>query len=154
MNYTWTHVFIAIILTVYLSQNYANIFRCSENVLMMFRSQKSIDSNKKLSVLVKEEAINICKNMIWSSFLCIIALASVTSRKINCYYHYIGSICYRTMFNCIIQSKIPQMSVEGIHIFFWYERVLRSSTFQQNHYVSIIFHARKKLALKKKPQIE
>ena len=49
---------------MYLSQNYPNIFRCSENVLMMSFSQKSIDSNKKLSVLVKQEAINICENKI------------------------------------------------------------------------------------------
>ena len=87
---------------VSLSQNYPNIFRCPENVLMIFVSQKSIDSNKKLSDLVKEEAINICENKIWSSFLCILALASVTSRKINCYYPDIGSIRYRTMFNCTI----------------------------------------------------
>ena len=34
---------------------------------MMSVSQKSIDSNKKLSDLVKEEAINIYENKIWSS---------------------------------------------------------------------------------------
>ena len=81
-------------------------------------SQKSIESNKKLSDLVKEEAINICENKVWSSFLCILALASVTSRKTNCYYPDIDSIRYRTIFNCVIQSRIPQMSVEDIHIFF------------------------------------
>ena len=64
---------------------------------MMSVSQKSIDSNKKLSDLVKEEAINIYDNKIRSSFLCILlALASVTSCKINCYYPDIGSIRYRT----------------------------------------------------------
>ena len=113
-------------------------------------SQKSIESNKKLSDLVKEEAINICENKIWSSFLCILALASVTSRKINCCYPDIGSIRYRTIFNCIIQSRIPQMSVEDIHILFSYEGVLSSSAFQHNHYVPIIFHAGKKPALKRK----
>ena len=54
------------------------------------------------------------------------------------------------MFNCIIQSSIPQISVEDIHNLFSYEGVLRSSTFQHNHYVPIIFHARKKPALKRK----
>ena len=79
-----------------LSQNYPNIFRCPENVLMMSVSQKSIDSNKKLSDLVKKEAINICENKIWSSFLCILALASVTFCKINYHYADIGSIRYQT----------------------------------------------------------
>ena len=141
---------------VSLSQNYPNIFRCPENVLMMSVSQKSIDSNKKLSDLVKEEAINICENKIWSSFLCILALASVRSRKINCYFLTeavfvieLCSIAYRTMFNCITQSRIPQMSEEEIHILFSYEGVWRSSTFQHNHYVLIIFHAEKKPALKR-----
>ena len=84
------------------------------------------------------------------NFRLYITLASVTSRKINCYYPDIGSIRYRTMFNCIIQSRIPQMSVEDIYILFSYKRVLRSSTFQHNQYVPIIFHARKKPALKRR----
>ena len=100
---------------------------------MMSVSQKSVDSNKKLSDLVKEEDINICEKKTWPSFLCILALASVTSRKINCYYPNIGNIRYRTMFNCIIQSKISQMSVEDTHILFSNEAVLRFSTFQHNH---------------------
>ena len=104
---------------------------------MMSVSQKSIGSNKKLSDLVKEEAINICDNKIWSSFLCILTLASMTSSKINCYYHDIDSIRYRTMFNCIIQSRILQMPVEDINILFSYEGVLRSSTLQHKHYVPI-----------------
>ena len=54
------------------------------------------------------------------------------------------------MSNYIIQSRIPQMSVEDIHILFLYEGVLRSSTFQHNHYIPIIFHAGKKPALKRK----
>ena len=81
---------------VSLSQNYPKFFRCPENVLTMSVSQKSIDSNKKLSDLVKKEAINICENKIWSSFLCILALASVTSCKINYHYPDIGSIRYQT----------------------------------------------------------
>ena len=59
---------------------------------MMPVFQKSIDINKSLSDLVKEEAINICENKIRPSFLCVLVLASVTSRKINCYYPDIGGI--------------------------------------------------------------
>ena len=95
---------------------------CSYNVCF----PKPIDGNKRFSDLVKEEAINICENKIWSSFLCILALASVTSRKINCYSPYIGSIRHRTMLICIIQSRILQMSLEDIHISFSYKEVLRS----------------------------
>ena len=42
------------------------------------------------------------------------------------------------------------MSVDDIHILFSYEGVLRSFNFQHNHYVPIIFHAGKKIALKRK----
>ena len=117
---------------------------------MMSVSQKSIDSNKTIYGLVKEEAMNMCENKIWSSFLCILVLSSVTSYKINCYYPNIGSIRYLSMFSCIIQSRISQMSVEDIHILFSYQGVLRSSTFQHNHYVPIICHAGKNPALKRK----
>ena len=119
----------------------------SLSALMMSVSQKSINSNKKLSDLVKEEAISICENKIWSSFLCILPLASEISHKINCYYPEIGSIRYRTMFNCIIQSRIPQISNKDIHILFPYEGILMSSTFQHNHFVPIIFLAGEKPAL-------
>ena len=121
----------------------------SLNVLMMSVSQKTINSNKKLSDLVKEEAVTICEKRIWSSFLCILALALLTSRKINCYYPEIGSIRYRTMFNCIIQSRILQISNTDIQILFSYEGVLMRSTFQHNHYVPSIFLAGKKPALKR-----
>ena len=39
-------------------------------------SQTSIN-NKDLGLLVKKEAENICKDNIWSSFLCVLALSSV-----------------------------------------------------------------------------
>ena len=133
---------------VFLSQNYPNIFRCPVNVLTISVSQKPIDSDKKLSDLLKEEAINFCENKIWWNFFYILALASVTSGKINCYYPDIGSIRYRSVVNYIIQSRISQMSLEEIHILFSYEGVLRSSTFEHNHYVSIIFHSGKKSDLK------
>ena len=44
------------------------------------------------------------------------------------------------------------MPVEDIHILFSYKGVLRSSTFQHNHYhyVSMILHAGKKPGLKRK----
>ena len=44
-----------------------------------------------------------------------------------------GGICYRDIFNCIIQSRIPQISVKDIQISLPYEEVLRSFTFQHNH---------------------
>ena len=117
---------------------------------MMSVSQKSIDSIKNLSDLVKEGAINICENKVWSCFICVLELASMASHKINCYYPDIGSIRYRTMFNPNIQSRILQMLVEDIHIMFSYEGLLRSSNFQHSHCVPIIFHAGKKPALKRK----
>ena len=79
-------------------------------------SLKPVDSNQKLSDLVTEVAINICESKTWSGFVFILALASVTFRKINRYYPDTICIGYRTMFNCIIQSRIPEMSVEDIHM--------------------------------------
>ena len=68
----------------------------------------------------------------------------------DCYHPDQGSILYRTIFNYIITSRIPQMSAEDIHILFSFEGVLKSSTFQYNHYVPIICHAGEKPALKRK----
>ena len=77
-----------------------------------------------------------------NKFPFIFALALVTSCKIKCYYSNIDSIRYRTMFNCIIQSRIPQMSVEDIYISLTYEGALRSFTLQHNYFALHYFPLR------------
>ena len=49
-------------------------------------SQTSIN-NKDLGLLVKKEAENICKDNIWSSFLCVLALSydQLTNSFILCF---------------------------------------------------------------------
>ena len=61
-------------------------------------SQTSIN-NKDLGLLVKKEAENICKDNIWSSFLCVLALSSVICRPIHLCYASCGFQKYQKMFN-------------------------------------------------------
>ena len=61
-------------------------------------SQTSIN-NKDLGLLVKKEAENICKDNIWSSFLCVLALSSVICRPIHLFNASCGFQKYQKMFN-------------------------------------------------------
>ena len=61
-------------------------------------SQTSIN-NKDLGVLVKKETENICKDNIWSSFLCVLVLSSVICRPIDLFYASCGFQKYQKMFN-------------------------------------------------------
>ena len=50
-------------------------------------SHASLDSDLKGVDLVKAEAIAICKNVkMWTGFLCIMALSSITGRNILTFY--------------------------------------------------------------------
>ena len=86
-------------------------------------------------------------------FSLFISLGSSEIPKIKINYPDMGSICYRDIFNCIIQSRIPQISVKDIQISLPYEGALRSFTFQHNHYVPLFFILGKILFLKKKVSI-
>ena len=63
------------------------------------RDSQTSTNNKKLDLLVKKEAENICKGNIWSSFLCILAFSSVICRPIHLFYASCGFQKYQKMFN-------------------------------------------------------
>ena len=78
------------------------LFRSFESVFELVRglrdSQTSIN-NKDLGLLVKKDAENICKDNIWSSFLCVLALSSVICWPIHLFYASCGFQKYQKMFN-------------------------------------------------------
>ena len=61
-------------------------------------SQTSIN-NKGLGLLVKKEAENICKDNIWPSLLCVLALSSVICQPIHLCHASCGFQKYQKMFN-------------------------------------------------------
>ena len=66
-----------------------NLFCSFESVLELargLRDSQTSTNNKELGLLVKQEAENICKDNIWSSFLCVLALSSVICQPIHLFY--------------------------------------------------------------------
>ena len=57
-----------------------------KNILPLSVSMEALHFGFSGEQLVKKEAILNCHNKTWSSFLCILGLASVTNRNIYCYY--------------------------------------------------------------------
>ena len=78
------------------------IFCSLESIFELYRglrdSQTSINKND-LGLLVKKDAENICKDNIWSSFLCVLALSSVICWPIHLFYASCGFQKYQKMFN-------------------------------------------------------
>ena len=100
-------------------------------------SQTSIN-NKDLGLLVKKEAENICKDNIWSSFLCVLALSSVICRPIHLCYASCGFQKYQKMFN---QKIYPRERCDNSKCFalLWtclYKKANHLSL--NNHFVSLL----------------
>ena len=111
------------------------------NILPLCASFKSLDSGLNGDQLVKEEATSNCENKKWSSFISILALATVTNRKIHSYYPDCGEQKFKLLFNCFVEPR-PPLKSEGddLHILFCFEGVVRSGeTFRPNHFVPLIF---------------
>ena len=113
-----------------------------KNILPMSLSYQALDSCSGLSgdQLVRQEAILNCHDKKWSSFLCILALASVTNRNIFCYYPDCGEDRFKLLFNCMIEPCPPIKAVSDLHILFYFEGIAKpGEVFKPNHFVPLIF---------------
>ena len=103
-------------------------------------SAHSIDSVRSRGELIKGEALHICCTYVWSSFLCVLALSTVCSRRIQCYYRTFGScLKYRLMFSQSINSRNINKSTETVHLLFCYEGDNLPDPFKHNHFVPLVF---------------
>ena len=69
--------------------------------------QKSFNSFVSTDIVksVKDKAISNLKNGQYCSFLCILALSTITGTQINCIYPSIGQEMYRLLFNNVIKPS-------------------------------------------------
>ena len=103
-------------------------------------SQCSIDTGMSCENLIQWEAVHICENFNWCSFLCVLGLSSVIARNIKCYYPLNGSLKrYKIMFNQVIQPRCSSGTGEIFHLLFCYEGSERHQPFKHNHYVPLLF---------------
>ena len=126
-----------------LSESNPDVFCNIDSIMAVSVSHASIDSLKTKAELVKHEAINICEPYIWSGFLCVLALASVCSSRVQCYYKNIGSeIKYRLMFNKIISPRVLNNSnTKNIDLLFCYSGFTVPIPFKHNHYAPLLFYS-------------
>ena len=114
-------------------------FKSYNSMIAMSVSHEALDSNKQTEELIIEESILNCANKRWSSFICLLALSSVTAREIVSYYPDIGVENFKLFFNQKIQPRLPSLSVVALHILFCYEGILPSGVlFKHNHFVPLI----------------
>ena len=79
--------------------------------------------------------MNSCRDMKWSSFLCILALSSITNRRIQTFNPEFGDYKYKLFFNQAIHPRYFVSSAESINILFYREGVqYASSPIQHNHF--------------------
>ena len=78
------------------------------------RDSEASVNNKDLGLVVKKEVENICKDNIWSSFLCILALSSVICPPIYLFYASCGFQKYQTIFN---QKIYPRETSDITNVF-------------------------------------
>nr|XP_047145808.1 zinc finger MYM-type protein 1-like [Hydra vulgaris]XP_047145866.1 zinc finger MYM-type protein 1-like [Hydra vulgaris] len=135
---------------VSLCSKYPNEFSSIDNLLAVSVSTHSIDSGKLKDDLVKEEAFHMCKDFVWSGFLCVLALSTVCSTRVQCYYRTIGSLLkYKIMFNLKIEPRILCSSSDIVNLLFCFEGINPPCPYKHNHYVPLVFIPDKK-CLKRK----
>ncbi|XP_065675661.1 52 kDa repressor of the inhibitor of the protein kinase-like [Hydra vulgaris] len=78
-------------------------------------SLSSLDTGKKCEELVKEEAVTNCNDKNWSSFLFILALSSVCSKKIECLYLDFGLPNYSNVAKTLNHSELQNL-VQSIFV--------------------------------------
>ena len=78
--------------------------------------QKSFHSFVSTDIVksVKDKAVSNLKNGQYCSFLCILALSTITGTQINCIYPSIGQGKYRLLFNAIKPSQCYSSSVNHV----------------------------------------
>ena len=105
-------------------------------------SHSTVDADLSADDAVIREAENNCVNKKWSSFICVLGLATVLRRNIQTYYPDFGQTKYFHLFN---QTVEPRLSVifkqPPLHLLFCCEGFLSagSSYFNYNHYVPLLF---------------
>ena len=121
------------------------------NILPMCVSCEALDSNLRGVELVRQEAILISVDKVWSSFLCILALASVTKTNIQSLYPDSGEKKYRLLLNARVEPRPPVKSVADVYVLFCYHGSVQSGvTFEPNHFVPIVFSTKPISGLKRK----
>ena len=111
-----------------------------KNLLPMSVSNRALDFGFSGDQLVKKEAILNCCDKTWSSFLCILGLASVTNRNIYCYYPDCGEQRFRLLFNCKVEPCPPLRAISDLHVLFCFHGIVESGkVFQPNHFVPLVF---------------
>ena len=100
-------------------------------------SHEALDTNKQTEELIITESILNCANKRWSSFICLLALSSITAREIVSYYPDIGVENFKLFFNKKIQLRLPSLSVWLLYTFYFV--ILPSGVFfKHNHFVPLI----------------
>ncbi len=102
-------------------QNDKGAFHNLNNAFAMTISDAALEAfaEKQHNKAVLSEALNIAKDFTYSSFLCVLALASVIRQPIEAYYP-VNSIshrkCTEIMFNATIIPRIPNSVATKIHM--------------------------------------
>ena len=84
--------------------------------------------------IVKNEALLNCQDKRWCSFLCMLALSSVTSANIFSHYPDCGEERDKLFFNCKVEPRKLLRSVHDVHILFWFQGYIQTGNFfKPNH---------------------
>ena len=99
--------------------------------------------------LIKREALAMCVDNVFSSFICVLALSSVIKRPINVHYPDFGLLLNRLVFDCEIFPRANDSFClnsfgDPINILLCNISNNSENDFTANHFVSLIKHTTSK----------
>ena len=125
-----------------LFDNCNGVFSSFNSIFNMCLSISTVDKDLSSVDAVKAEAISNCCDKQWSSFLCILGLATVINRKIVSFYPELGQVKYKLLFNQQIDPRGTTGSCRShdiIYLLFCREgKIEPGVTFNSNHFVPLV----------------
>ena len=96
--------------------------------------------------LIQKESRVMLRKGQWSTFICVLALASVIGKIIFCHYHDFGEAKVKLLFNQrIIPRSYYEVSSSSFEIFnvLYCQLAKGTQSFKANHFVPLILHTKK-----------
>ena len=127
-----------------------DLFAKLRSIFLFSVTHKTCDdsNDKSLSTeqLIKNEALLICKDKVWSPFICVLALSSVLKQRVKLHYPDFGPMKFKVLFNCLIlprqfydEATFDVINKGSINLLYCsLSDTQISGSFNANHFVTLI----------------
>ena len=120
-----------------------SLFSSTSTLLPMCISNEAFNEADYIDC-IRKEALCMCYDKVWASFLCVLAMSSILKRKLTVHYPDFGPLKYRILFNqeimprCFYDDHNMLTNSNAIKILYCSLTTSTTSSFFANHFVPLV----------------